>query len=360
MPTAPPLHASLAKHEQALSDAEVERDAVAAKLKGLEQHRIQKDGDKSKQEQRLQFAVSTLGDVTSQIKRDADRLDELDENRRRYASELTQLEEQITELESSRTQGETRLEEARAQNQQLQGELSQAQSALEDEKRGINQMFRKAQTLQSEIKSLDHFEQNLSATREKLDTRSSQLADQLAAMLDSRDTAQHKLGEVESLLTRESDQLTNQKNLSGKFGDQITQLTTRLAQLKEKRSSLQSRQAILQEMEDNLEGVSDPVKAVLAQAAISAPGSPFAFIRGMLAELIDTDVANAKCVEAALGDNQQTLIVDRLADLCDTTTGRAAIEALAGRVTLLAIDQPPTTNFQSPPRQRAHFPPRRR
>ena len=46
-------------------------------------------------------------------------------------------------------------------------------------------------------------------------------------------------------------------------------------------------------------------------------------------------------VEAALGDNQQTLIVDRLADICSDTTGRTAIEALAGRVTLLAIDQPP-------------------
>ncbi|XAL98783.1 chromosome segregation protein SMC [Phycisphaeraceae bacterium D3-23] len=339
----------LTKHEQALSDAEVERDAVAGKLKDLEQQRIQKQGDKSKQEQRLQFAVSNLGDVKSQIKRDADRLEELDEQRRRYANELAQLVEQIAGLEKSKLQGESRLETAREENQKLQHELSQAQSALEDEKRGINQMLRKAQSLQSEIRSLDSFEQNLTTTREKLDVRSSQIAEQLGQMFESRDAAEQKLGEVESLLTRESDQHTSQKDLSGKFGEQINQLTTRLAELKEKRSSLQSRQHVLQEMEDNLEGVSDPVKAVLAQAAIDPQGaggsspveSPFAFIRGMLAELIDTDVAHAKLVEAALGDNQQTLVVDRLADLCSNTTGRAAIEALAGRVTLLAIDQPP-------------------
>jgi len=334
----------LAKHEQALSDAGVERDAVAAKLKDLEQQRIQKQGDKSKQEQRLQFAVSNLGDVKSQIKRDADRLEELDEKRRRYTDELKQLEEQIAELETSKAQGEQRLEAAREENQRLQHELSEAQSALEDEKRGINQMLRKAQSLQSEIRSLDSFEQNLTATREKLDVRSSQIAEQLAGMLGSRDAAQQKLAEVEDHLTRESDQLTSQKDLSGKFGEQISQLTSRLGELKEKRSSLQSRQGVLQEMEDNLEGVSDPVKAVLAQHASDAGaehGGAFGFIRGMLAELIDTDVANAKIVEAALGDNQQTLIVDRLADICSTTTGRAAIEALAGRVTLLAIDQPP-------------------
>lgn len=344
----------LAKHEQALGDAEVERDAVAAKLKDLEQQRIQKQGDKSKQEQRLQFAVSNLGDVKAQIKRDADRLEELDEKRRRYATELKELETQIADLEAAKTEGEERLETAREENQKLQHELSQAQSALEDEKRGINQMFRKAQSLQSEIRSLDSFEQNLTATRDKLDVRSTQIAEQLAGMLESRDTAHSKLGEVEALLTRESDQLTSQKDLSGKFGEQISQLTTRLAEHKEKRSSLQSRQHVLQEMEDNLEGVSDPVKAVLAQAAADAEaGGPYAFIRGMLAELIDTDVDNAKLVEAALGDNQQTLIVDKLADICSNTTGRDAIEALAGRVTLLAIDQPPLPALYADAEQRS-------
>ncbi len=338
----------LAKHEQALAEAETERDAVAAKLKDLEQQRIQKQGDKSKQEQRLQFAVSNLGDVKSQIKRDADRLEELDEKRRRYAAELKDLEQQIADLEAAKTEGEQRLEAAREENQKLQHELSEAQSALEDEKRGINQLLRKAQSLQSEIRSLDTFQENLAATRDKLDARSSQIAEQLGQMLDSRDTAQAKLTEVEQHLTRESDQLTSQKDLSGRFGEQINQLTARLSELKEKRSSLQSRRHVLQEMEDNLEGVSDPVKAVLAQHAADADtddGGPFAFIRGMLAELIDTDVANAKLVEAALGDHQQTLVVDRLADLCSSTTGRAAIQALAGRVTLLAIDQPPLPPF---------------
>ncbi|MDX1682280.1 MAG: AAA family ATPase, partial [Phycisphaeraceae bacterium] len=53
-------------------------------------------------------------------------------------------------------------------------------------------------------------------------------------------------------------------------------------------------------------------------------------------------------VEAALGAHQQALVVDRLADLCDTR-GREAIEALSGRVQFLALDQSPVAGPPTPP-----------
>lgn len=329
----------LAKHEGALADAEVERNAIADKLKRLEQERIQKDADKQQQDQKRTFAESTLGDVKLQIKRDADSLDELDEKKRRYTAELEELQGQVAELEAQKTAGESSLESARLTYQALQAEVAEAQSTLEDEKRGVNQMLRRAQSLQSEVRSLDTFKDNLTSTREKLDARSGQIAEQLEAMLSNRDDLSSKLSEAESLLTQETDQLQSQKLLAGKFGEQISQLTDRLAEHKEKRSSLQSRQGVLQEMQDNLEGISDPVKAVLAQAEDS--DSPFAMVRGMLAELIEADIDNAKLIEAALGEHQQALIVDHLADICSAGTGKAVIDSLAGRVTLLAIDQPP-------------------
>lgn len=329
----------LAKHEGALSDTEVERQAIADKLKRLEQERIQKDADKQQQDQKRTFAESTLGDVKQQIKRDADALDELEEKKRRYVAELEELQGQAAELEAQKTDGESRLEAARQAYQTLQAEVAETQSSLEDEKRGVNQMLRRAQSLQSEVQALDTFKENLASTREKLDARSGQIAEQLEAMLSTRDDLSAKLTEAEALLEQETGQLDSQKQLAGEFGQQIGQLTDRLAEHKEKRSSLQSRQGVLQEMQDNLEGISDPVKAVLAQSADE--DSPFAMVRGMLAELIEADVDNAKLIEAALGDNQQTLVVDRLADICSSTTGKAVIDSLGGRVTLLAIDQPP-------------------
>ncbi|MGB0768300.1 MAG: AAA family ATPase, partial [Phycisphaeraceae bacterium] len=345
----------LAKHEGALAEVEVERQAIADKLKRLEQERIQKEADKKQQAQKHAFAESTLGDVKLQIKRDADAMEELDEKKRRYANELEDIQAQVAAYEQQKAEGEARLETARQTNQDLQSQVAEAQSTLEDERRGVNQMLRRAQSLQSEVHALDTFKENLASTREKLDARSGQIAEQLESMLTQRDTLEAKLQEAEALLHDESEQLASQKQLAGEFGEQIGQLTERLAKQKEHRSSLQSRRGVLQEMQDNLEGISDPVKAVLAQAATGAGGSidqveraddhaapnPFGIVRGMLAELIEADVEHARLIEAALGENQQTLVVDRLADICSSTTGRAVIDALGGRVTLLAIDQPP-------------------
>jgi chromosome segregation protein len=349
----------LAKHEGTLADAEVERQAIADKLKRLEQERIQKDADKQQQDQKRAFAESTLGDVKHQIKRDADSLEELDEKKRRYTAELEELQGQVAELETQKAEGEAKLEEAREAYQALQSEVAEAQSTLEDEKRGVNQMLRRAQNLQSEVRSLDTFQENLASTRQKLDARSGQIAEQLESMLTNRDDLQAKLSEAQTLLEQETGQLESQKQLAGEFGQQINRLTDRLSEHKEKRSSLQSRKHVLQEMQDNLEGISDPVKAVLAQASADResdePG-PFAMVRGMLAELIEADVDHAKLIEAALGENQQTLVVDRLSDICSSTTGQAAIDALGGRVTLLAIDQPPIPRIDTELEQRLFNP----
>ena len=53
----------LARHESSLSESEIERQQIADKLKRLEQERIQKEADKQQQDQKRQFAESTLGDV---------------------------------------------------------------------------------------------------------------------------------------------------------------------------------------------------------------------------------------------------------------------------------------------------------
>ena len=60
------------------------------------------------------------------------------------------------------------------------------------------------------------------------------------------------------------------------------------------------------------EVLADPVKAVLARAAArdGEERNTFGFVRGLLADQLDTDVSQAAIVEAALGEYQQALIVN--------------------------------------------------
>ncbi|MFW6059752.1 MAG: chromosome segregation protein SMC, partial [Phycisphaeraceae bacterium] len=354
----------LAEHEQALEDAATERQAIVKQQQAIERERLQAQSQKEQAEQRCQFAENTLEEVRSQIERDRNRLEELAQRRDELKAEHGKQAAEVERLTAARTEAEQSLEQAQADHRQLQHDLNEKQSELEDEKAGITQLMRRTAQLHNEINSLNQHEQNLTDRRDKLDERATDIAGQLEQLLTDRDNAQQRLDETEKLLADENAQLENQKQLAQKFDAEQRELADRLADLKQQRSGLESRRALLQEMQDNQEGLSDPVKAVLARANPKAHGLPtvggsptvgddqqrtdqqhgeatFNFVRGLLADTLETDVDHAHIVEAALGDYQQALVVDRLADICSHAAGQTAIDALGGRVSFVALDQPP-------------------
>jgi chromosome segregation protein len=334
----------LTDHEAAISDAEIERQAIATRQKLFEHDRHQQLSRKDQAEQRAQFARSTLADIHKQIERDAARLSELASRRDDLHADQTEQSALAAQLHDEQAQSEQRLRAAQDEYRKLQHELNDKRSRLEDEKAGIITLMRRTSQLHNEIRSIDAFEKNLLSTREKLDARADQIGQKLQQMLSARDDAAARRAEAQTLLHAETAELDKQKQLAARFDAQQRDLAERLAKAKEKRSALDSRRSTLQEMHDKQEGVADPVKAVLARAeAPHDPSQPatFGFVRGLLAELIETDIHHAEIVEAALGDYQQALVVNRLADICSAAPGLTAIQSLAGRVTFLAIDQPP-------------------
>ncbi|QQE12490.1 chromosome segregation protein SMC [Planctomycetota bacterium] len=330
----------LTKHEQALADAEVEGKAVIDQQKQLEHERMSQQSRKEKAEQRQRFAATTLGDLKGQIQRDANRLEELTERGRQLTDEQEETSKLAEELAEKEGSIESRLEEARETYQSLQQEASEKRRELEDEKRGINKMVSRVNKLRSEIQSLEVYENSLHSTREKIDRRAADIGEQLEGLLTERDDATSKREEAKQLLEQEQKQLEEEQLRGEQFDSQQKEISQRLGDYKQERSALDSRRSVLQEMEENQEGVSDPVKAVLAHSETEEGEGTFQFVRGMLAELIEADVEDAAIVEAALGEYQQAIVVNRLADICSTEDGKEAIEALAGRVSFLAIDQP--------------------
>ncbi|MEE9404623.1 MAG: chromosome segregation protein SMC [Algisphaera sp.] len=326
------------KHESALLEAETEQAEVAQRSAQLDQARVEQDSARRQAQQAQAFAESTLNDVTGQIQRDQTRLDGLVARQNELATEATEHNAQLDELAQAQAGSKQRLDDAQEEHRNLQHKLNETRSELEDEKNGLADLLRRSSKLQNEIASIDTFEKSLVGTRQRLDDRNREVADQLETMLTQRDGAQVQLATAIALITDESAKLDEQKSLASRFGEQQRQLSDRLAESRERRAELDARRNVLQEMEDRLEGVSDPVKAVLARAS---DDGEFKLVRGLMAELIDCDVSQAGVVEAALGEYQQALVVDRLADLCSNDVGQAARDALGGRVSFLALDQPP-------------------
>ena len=338
----------LADQEQSLHDADIERNQIVGKQKQLDEQRLGQKSRKEQSEQRAAFAASTLSDVKQQIERDANRLEEMAQRVTHLDEEQQKQQAQVERLTEAKQSGEQRLAAAQEAYKQLQHDVNEKRSAVEDEKAGIADLLRQVTKLHNEINSIHAFEQRLESTREKLDERASTIAEQLEGLLTRRDESQAKLDEAQQLLEKENAALEHQTQLAGDFDERIRELSSRLGERKDKRTSLESRRSLLQEMQDNQEGLSDPVKAVLAHAgAANAQGDDaaeqgaFSFVRGLLAELIETDVPHAKVVEAALGDYQQSLVVNRLADVCAGEAAAEALSSLGGRVSFIALDHPP-------------------
>jgi chromosome segregation protein len=328
----------LEEYQEAIETAQVDVQAIAAEQKRIEHDRLGSKSEMEQARQRASMSQHTLDDLKRQIQRDTQRLEELAKRATDLQAEHEQQIARVAELEEAQKSASAKLEEAQKNHQNLQHQLNEKRSVLEDEKAGIVSMMRRTSQLNNEINSLEAFSKNLVNTREKLDARAANISQELEQLLSTKDEAVSKLDVAVKLIEEETAKVEQLKQQSMQLGGRQKELTQKLAAAKEDRSGLNSRRNLLQEMQDKQEGLADPVKAILARKASRKEGDSqhtFDFVRGVLAEMIETDVDNAVIVEASLGEYQQAMVIDKMSDL---TSDNEAISALAGRVTFLAVD----------------------
>jgi chromosome segregation protein len=335
----------LEQQQHELSAVEADRQTLHAQHLHLEQQRLEFKAQKEQAEQRWRFAQAAIADLANQAERDQRHLAELAERREQALVELARLGSQIEQLGALQTESASKLEAAQARTRELQQELNEKRGAIEDEKSGIVTLMRRTAQLHNQIQSIDVVERNLVHASQKIGERAGLVAEELERLLRSQDDVSEKKAEVQTLIEAQGAHLEQHTAQAAQLHGQKSQLAERLAQGREQRSALASRLSVLQEMQDRQEGVADPVKAILAAQALPGEGGgSFGFVRGLLVGAIETDPEqpdHARLIEAALGEHQQALVVDSLADLCEGTAAegaREAIQALAGRVTFLPID----------------------
>jgi len=324
----------LAAAESQINDLQIERNAAANHQRRVEGQKHQQESARDQAQQEQRFAESTLSDVNQQIERDAARQEELAARRSHLIEELRAHEQRAEQLQSEHAAAQAQLTAAQENYRTAQHDLHELQSQLEDEKTGTLALIRRGEQLRSEIKSIDAFERNLTESREKLDQRAGKLSDELESLLSSRDETQSNLTQTEKLLAEQTDRLEKQLEAGKQFGSEQSELAERLGELKQQRSALDSRRSLLQEMDDRQDSIDDAVKALLARAHEGEPALDC--IQGVLAEMIDTDVEHAELIEAALGDFQEAVVLSSARDM-----EQPLIDTLSGRVTFVAIDEPP-------------------
>jgi chromosome segregation protein len=284
----------------------------------------------------------------------ANRITEQQALHQRATTRLTQaqghLAEQQAELEVVQQQAHALQEETHAQNHRIDElaaseqdavrRLTQTQALLDDEKAGLFDMLRRTSQLHNEITSLTRHTETLSGRKGRLFERGEIITNELGEVVAKRGALHGKLQEVEALIGRETERLNEKKEAARLVDAERARLSEQLAGEKERRSALTSRRQILHDLQTRMEGVGAGARSLLDRKLLN-PDSPAAIaVRGLVADVFETDVTRARIVEAAIGEADQHLVVaDTRAFLADSSLHAALPE----RTTIIGLDRLPST-----------------
>jgi len=253
-----------------------------------------------------------LSDATSALERENASLSKLTE-------ELDQQRQLIDQRQQSFRDGQLALN-------QLSQEVEQHKSAILD-------LMRRLAATNSRLGAIDIERRTITGQQSRLSDRRRVVVEEIEKLQSQITDRQTRLDAVLEEITLQQGQLDEKRNESAALGKQIAEITEQLGAAKEHRSGLVSRQNLLKDLEQRREGVSEGVKSVLRQRQ-----DQFAFVKGLVADVLRVDVEHAHAIEAALDGRDQWLVTD------DSTAASAAEEKLAdleGRVNVLCTDKFP-------------------
>ena len=193
------------------------------------------------------------------------------------------------------------------------------------------------------ISNIDRERAGMVAAVEQDQRRASVLHEQVARLRQKAEfSARDKQGAIErvALLSGQVDELRRrQAELEVEFanlasaGNNLTterrSVADKLGELEQHVARTETRRSALEEMVQQRIGLDEAVRGVLIE---KAKGGRFASVRGLLADLVDADLADAAAVEAALGAALQALVVPQF----DETLSSDDLATVRGPVSFIS------------------------
>jgi len=334
----------LAAGEQKLEEIEIERQAIQSRQKKLEHEKLERKSEMEQARQNASHARSSLEELRQQIERDAAQHAQLAERAEALEAAHREAEAELERVSAAESAAREKIETAQAAQREKQHALGEARRTLESARAEAHECMRRVARLENEANTLASRLENHRQRVSELTERSRTIESELQDLREDRQARQGRLQTLDERIAEEETALAGQEARSERLSDQQQTIADRLSTLGAELSGLKSRHHLLEEMQQNQEGLADPVKALLrrwreAGGDEGKAAGPLGCIRGLLAELVETDMEHARLVEAALGEHQQALVVGRLCELAGPE-GQALIAELSGRVDFLALQIP--------------------
>ncbi len=317
-----------------MAQLERERDDAFQTLRAMEQQRQEALLTlQQAQERDRQLHAQSLRcqhEIEQAQQRSAMRQRAAQQARQRAAEEqqaAKRLREQVASLTAERLEAAQTLAQAKTRHEaaqrdaeeclrrktRLEEQLASAKEALRAKQHQIDDLSRR---VSEEDRSLHALEERVAQLQEQQASAQRRLAESREAQEQARGALQ---GALQTLQQREGDVAHSQRELAA--AEEALQTLSRtqrtradeLAQLENERAAVASRRQTLHELQRSREGVAAGAKAALqlcAEANAQGQHTPLAAVRGLLADVVETDAACAVAVETALGEALSALLVD--------------------------------------------------
>ena len=336
------IRTDIDRHEASGAQLTSQLDGLADKINAADSEFLQAKSGLLAQEERIESAAKRADEQRVLLERLKER--QASDRRRLEESQrqLSASQESAAGLQHQTRELHTRVDELTQRDRSLARDLTQAQAILEDEKAGIIDLLRNSAQMHNEIIRLNTHRESLVGQKGRLSERDARISLELESALERKAQFDRRLGELDVLIAEETERLEGKKAEATRAGTLRQQVVDGLAGAKEQRSALLSRRELLEDLEQRMEGVGAGARRLLDQKHQDGAPAALASVAGLVADIFDADVANARVIEAVLGEAAQHLVIT------DSRTFLAHPEvfgSLPGRLTALCLDRlPPIVN----------------
>lgn len=314
-------------------ELQIELEAAQDAARKSERELITAQNEAQATQQRIEFSKQQIAQLGEQRELIVARQAEMAERLTAREAEAAAHEKELAGIDAKLREHEAAVVEAVSKQEQAAKAIATLNRQVDENKGRIIDLMRQISRHHNEINALKINQENLANQRTRLEQRREQIDAQIAELKTKVGELDAKKNELAGKLTElraaadavTAEQKANNQKMAG--------ISQELARARENRSGLNSRRHVLLDLQNKREGVSQTVRDLLKTRDA---GKGFAYVSGIVADAVSTELEHASVIEAALGEMANALIVSDSAALA---ADREVWQKLAGRVTVLPADQ---------------------
>ncbi|MCL2645378.1 MAG: chromosome segregation protein SMC [Phycisphaerales bacterium] len=315
------------------AELQLELDAAQEAARKTERELLAAQNEQANTTQRRDFAKQQITQLAEQRNLIAARQGEMTDRLTAKEAEAKRHEHLLAEIDAKLREHEAAVAESALKQEQVAKAIAGLNRSADEHKSKAIDLMRQIARLHNDINTLKINQENLANQKGRLEQRKTQIDTQIAELktkVAELEKRKNELAQRASTLQQEANAVRTEQQANNQ---KMAAISQELARQREHRSALLSRRNVLSDLQKKREGVSRAVQDILKQRDA---GKGLTYVKGLVADLVSTDLASASVIEAALGNLQNAIIVtDSAALLAD----REIWEKLAGRVTVLAADR---------------------